>query len=165
MLMATGAIPTTSAGCGDHTELRSPLTTIGLRIVTDIGHGVRLTAGRGLGMNRGVGRRITTAVGSITTTTGPGFHALNSSQSAVGGDLHSLRLSHSTSPSEPIFAGIHCRTTSAIHIRGATVTMIETRATVGVVAGTAIVDRAMVVVAAVVALIDVLMTATNTGAE
>jgi hypothetical protein len=43
--------------------------------------------------------------------------------------------------------------------------MIETRATVGVVAGTAIVDRAMVVVAAVVALIDVLMTATNTGAE
>jgi hypothetical protein len=44
--------------------------------------------------------------------------------------------------------------------------MIGTRATAVVVAGTAIVDRAMVVAAvAVAALIDVLMTATNTGAE
>lgn len=76
-----------------------------------------------------------------------------------------MRLSHSTSRSEPIFAGIHCRTTSAIHIRGATVTMIEIRATAVVVAGTAIVDPAMVVAAAVAALIGVLMTATSTGAE
>ena len=86
--------------------------------------------GPGSDMNRGVGRRITTAVGSTTTTRGPGVRAVNSTESAVGGGPPWLRL-HSISLSETTSAGIPYRITSAIRIR---VT----------IAATTIVDQAIV---------------------
>lgn len=96
----------------------------------DIGRGVRLTVGRGSATNRGVGLRITTAAGFITTTTGPGCHAAGSIETAVGGDPHWL---HSTSRSATTSAGTRCRTTTAIHTRAITVTMIAGQITAAAV--------------------------------
>ena len=95
---------------------------IGLLIVTAIGCGVRLTAGRGLVMNRGAGRRITTDGGSITTIAGPGVRAVATTTNEVGG---APRLSPSISRSATITAGIRLITTSAIHTLGITVVLLQ----------------------------------------
>ena len=111
----------------------------------DIGRGVHLTVGRGSATNRGDGLRITTAAGFITITTGPGCHAVNSIEDAVGGDQRWLRLyliSHSVTTS----AGIHCRTTTEIHTRVITVTTIA-----GPVTGAVVVMVAVVVAEVTVA--------------
>ena len=73
-------------------------------------------------MNRGVGRRITTVVGFITTASGPGVHAASFTGTGVGGVRHSSRL-FSTLTSVMTFAGIHCRTTREIRIHVTTVTI------------------------------------------
>jgi hypothetical protein len=87
---------------------------IGRRIVSAVGPGCRLTAGRGLDTSPGDGRLITTAVGSITTTTGPGRRAAITFASAVGGGPRWWR---STSHSATTSAGIRCRTIKEIRIR------------------------------------------------
>ena len=79
-----------------------------------IGRGFRLMAGRGLATSHLDGRLITTGVGSITITTGPGRHAANMFAGAVGGGPRWWR---STSRSATTSAGIRCRTTKEIHIR------------------------------------------------
>ena len=91
-------------------------------------------AGPGLVMNPGVGRRITTDAGSITTMPGPGARVVDSSRSAVGGVLRWSRL-YSTYRSETTSAGIHCRITSATRIPVTIAGMT--------IVGTTIVDRAM----------------------
>ena len=50
-----------------------------------IGPGVRLTDGRGLVTSRGVGRLITTAAGSTTTTIGPGVRTVSTIAIVAGG--------------------------------------------------------------------------------
>jgi len=94
-------------------------------------------------MNRGDGRRITTDVGSITTTTGPGVRAVSTIDTAVGGARLWSRLA---SLSETTSAGIRCRITSAIHIRVTIVTTIVTGITIrdrGMVAADETIDTAM----------------------
>ena len=59
--------------------------TTGRRIVMAVGPGLHLMDGPGLAMNPGAGRLITMVVGFITTTTGPGVRAANSTGTAVGG--------------------------------------------------------------------------------
>ena len=73
-------------------------------------------AGRGLVTSPGVGRLITMGAGCITTASGSGCRAVTSTRSEAGGDLRSLRLSILVFHSATIFAGIRCRTTSAIRI-------------------------------------------------
>lgn len=77
-------------------------------------------AGRGSDTSHGDGRLITTAVGSITITTGPGHHAAITFASAVGGGPRWWR---STSHSAMTSAGIPCRTIKEIRIR---VTIVAT---------------------------------------
>ena len=118
----------------------------------EIGRGVRLMVGRGLVTNRGDGRRITTAAGSITTTTGPGCRAVNSIEDGVGGDQPSLPL-YLISISVTTSAGIRCRTITEIHTRVITVTTIagqvtEAVAVVVVVAEVTVAVEAVEVVAA-----------------
>jgi hypothetical protein len=83
--MAIGVTRRTLAGSGDHTPVRSAVTAIGRRIVTDIGPGVRPMAGPGSAMNRGAGRHITTVAGCTTTIIGPGRRVADSIATAVGG--------------------------------------------------------------------------------
>jgi|SRR6476619_2047592 len=85
---------------------------IGFHIVTAIGRGAHLMVGRGLVTNPGVGRRITSDGGSITTIDGRGVHAVGTTEIEVGGDLHSSR---SISRLATIIAGIRFTTTSGIH--------------------------------------------------
>src|SRR5687767_2500047 len=92
-----------------------PLAT-GRHIAMVIGPGVRRMAGRGLVSNRGVGRLITMGAGSITTTRGFGSRGVTSTRSEAGGGPRSSPLSILVFHSVTTFAGIHCRTTSAIHI-------------------------------------------------
>src|SRR5688572_18563965 len=92
-----------------------PLVT-GRHIAMVIGPGVRRMAGRGLVSNRGVGRLITMGAGSITTTRGFGSRGVTSTRSEAGGGPRSSPLSILVFHSVTTFAGIHCRTTSAIHI-------------------------------------------------
>ena len=99
-----------------------------------IGRGFRRTVGPGSGMNRGVGRRITTAAGSFTTTTGPGCRAASFTRSEVGGGPRSSLSSRLISLSETTSAGIRCRTTSGIRIHDITGGMIV-RVTVVAIAG------------------------------
>ena len=87
-----------------------------------IGPGVRLMAGRGLAMNRGVGRLITTVVGFTTTAIGHGVRAVSFTGIAVGGVRRSSR-SCSTFRSATTFAGTRCRITKEIHVRVTTVTI------------------------------------------
>ncbi len=75
------------------------------------GPGVRLMVGRGLAMSPGAGRLITSAAGSITTTTGPGCRAANFIGSGVGGVRRWWLL---TFHSATISAGIRCRITNTI---------------------------------------------------
>src|ERR1044071_4387973 len=92
MHMVIGGTRTISAGSGSRARPRFLPTTIGRRIATGIGRGAHRMAGRGLDMNHGDGRRITTDVGSITTTTGPGVRVVNTIDTAVGGAQLSSRL-------------------------------------------------------------------------
>ena len=85
---------------------------IGFHIVTVIGRGARLMVGPGLATNRGVGRRITSDGGSITTIDGRGVHAAGTTGIEVGGDLPSSRFIFR---SAMIIAGIRFITTSVIH--------------------------------------------------
>lgn len=71
-------------------------------------------AGRGSGTSPGDGRLITTAVGSMSITTGPGRRATDTLVTAVGGGPRSWR---STSHSETTSAGIRCPTIKGIRIR------------------------------------------------
>jgi hypothetical protein len=111
-------------------------TLTGRLIVTGTGPGVHLTAGRGLDMNRGAGRLITSAAGFTTTTTGPGLRAATFIRNAVGGGRRWLR-SSSTSRSGTTSAGIRCRITSVIRIHVTTVRTI-------VINGRGMVDQATV---------------------
>src|SRR5688500_4676391 len=88
----------------------------GRHIAMVIGPGVRRMAGRGLVSIRGVGRLITMGAGSITTTRGFGSRGVTSTRSEAGGGPRSSPLSILVFHSVTTFAGIHCRTTSAIHI-------------------------------------------------
>jgi hypothetical protein len=123
MLMAIGPTPTTLAGSGGRTPPRSAPSTTGPHIVTAIGHGVRPMAGRGSDMNRGVGRRITTVVGFITTAFGRGVHAASFTGTGVGGVRHSSR-SFSISRSAMMSVGTPCRITREIHIRVTIITIV-----------------------------------------
>ena len=125
----TGIGPTRTilAGSGGRTQARSAPSAIGRRIATATGHGVRRMAGRGLDMNRGAGRRITTVVGFITTASGLGVHAASFTGTGVGGVRHSSRL-FSTFTSVMTFAGTHCLTTREIRIHVTTVTIGMTAA-------------------------------------
>ena len=114
----------------------------------DIGRGVRLTVGRGSATNLGDGRRITTVAGFITTTTGPGCRAVDSTANAVGG---ARRWLHSTSLSERTSAGTRCRTTIAIRIRVITVTTIVDQVTVVAVVAVEVTAAAVAVVVEAVA--------------
>ena len=87
----------------------------------DIGPGVFRTAGPGLVMSRGVGRRITMAVGSITTTIGPGVLGVTTIEIAAGGVL---RLSHFISRLEVTFPGTHSPIIIAIRVH--VITAIKT---------------------------------------
>ena len=73
--------------------------------------GFRHTDGPGWARSHGAGRRITMAVGFITTTTGPGVRAVSIIGDAVGGGRRSSRF---TFPMAITFAGIRCTTTNAI---------------------------------------------------
>lgn len=129
----------------------------GRRIVTVIGPGVRRMVGRGSVTNRGVGRRITTDAGSITTTPGPGCREAISTRSEAGGDLRSSRLSDSIFHLATISAGIRCRTTSAIRIRVITGVTIRTTVAADVII-------AMDVMRVVDEMVDVMVTdATEAG--
>ena len=86
---------------------------IGRHIATVAGRGVHLTAGRGSDTSPGDGRLITTAVGSMSITTGPGRRATDTLVTAVGGGPRSWP---STSLSEATSAGIRCRTIKGIRI-------------------------------------------------
>ena len=168
--MATGSTARITAGSGGHTRACSTPTLIGRHIATVIGPGVRLMVGRGWETSRGVGRRITTAVGSFTTATGPGRRAASSTGTVVGGGLRSWLSSRLISRSETISAGIRFRIISAIRIRGITgitigilvmvveeaadtpvvvATVVDEVATVAAVMGEMAMVVAMVVMAAV----------------
>ena len=122
---AIGLTRTTTVGSGGPVHPQSVFTLTGRLTVTDIGRGVRPTVGRGSDMSHGDGRRITMAVGSITTIIGPGLRAACSLRgSAIGGDR---RWSRSTSHSATTSAGIHCRITRGIRTQLTTVTMIVTK--------------------------------------
>ena len=123
--MAIGPSPTISAGSGGRMRRPSAHSPTGRRIVMATGPGVRLTAGRGLDMNRGVGRRITTVVGFITMASGHGVREVSFTGTAVGGVRRSSR-SYSTFHSATTFAGIRCRITRGIHVRVTTVTIAVT---------------------------------------
>ena len=129
---AIGITRTSTAGSGGRTHQSLAATLIGRHIATVAGRGVRLMAGRGLDTSPGDGRLITTAVGSITITTGPGRRAANTFASAVGGGPRSWR---STSRSATTSAGIRCRTIKGIRIR---VTIVVT---IVIVIGIEIGDR------------------------
>jgi hypothetical protein len=106
--------------------------------------------GRGLVMSRGVGRRITMAVGFSITTVGPGCRAAITTRSAAGGVPRSLPSSVSVFHLVTISAGIRCRTTSAILTRDSIDATIRIMVAADVMAADAMVTDVMQVVDATV---------------
>src|SRR5678815_4215962 len=88
--------------------------TIGHPTATDIGRGVRHSAGPGLDMNHGVGPRITMDVGSTTTADGLGVLVASFTGTIVGGVAPWWRSFTSISVGV-VTAGIRSTITSAIH--------------------------------------------------
>jgi hypothetical protein len=116
MHMVTGHTQMTMAGFGNRTRQQSTSTQIGRRIVTVTGSGVRLTAGPGLVMNRGVGLRTTTVDGFTTVDIGPGVREARTTVVTAGGVRHSSRLS----PSTTTIVGTRLGIIIVIHIRETT---------------------------------------------
>src|SRR2546422_5899172 len=112
-LMVIGFTPTITAGSGGRTLPSSTTTTTGRLIATGTGRGARHTAGPGWDRSHGVGRLITTAAGSITTTIGAGVRA-SAINIGAGGDRRSWLFSRSTSTLVQRSAGTRFRTISAI---------------------------------------------------
>src|SRR4029450_834591 len=85
---AIGSTRLSTAGFGGLTEARSPRMPTGGPTATDIGPQWVPTAGPGLVMNPGDGRRTTTVAGSITTVVGPGLPEVSTRRREVGGVPH-----------------------------------------------------------------------------
>jgi len=100
-------------------------------------------------MNRGVGRRITTAAGLCTTVTGPGCRTASSTGTVVGGGRRSSLSSRLISRLETISAGIRCRITSAIHTRDSIDVTIRIMVAANVMVGEMVMDVMRVVDATV----------------
>src|SRR6185436_11385162 len=88
--MVIGPTQQTTVGSGGHIRRSSMSILTGLLIVMDVGFGVRLTAGPGLVMSRGVGRLTTMVAGCFMGAIGHGVRAVLISMIIVGGDQHSL---------------------------------------------------------------------------